>query len=506
MNRTQKFAINTTTSMTAQVVTLISGLITPRLMIQAYGSEINGLVSSLNQFISYISLVEAGIGGAAIFSLYKPLAKGDSLGVSSIVVSAKKSYLQAGYLFSSGILVLAIVYGLLKCTETLSFWTIFFLTIILSANTFVDFFFVAGRRSLLTADQRNYVISIANIANNILKTVFICVLATVGVNVLLVYTVTILMALLKLAIIFFYTRKQYPYLDLSVAPDKSSMGMRWDVVYQQILAMIQSSAPTVIATILLDLVTVSVYSVYNMIIHGLNGILSVFVNGLPAGFGDLIAKKEEKNLQKTVVEFEVAYYYMLSIAYGLTMVLIMPFIAVYTSGLTDVNYYEPLLGFVIVLNGILYNIKTPQSMLIQSAGLYKEMRWRSTWQAAIIVTGGFVLGYFYGMVGILIGSCISNLFRTIDLLFFIPKRVTHNSIFHTAKRLVTVFLNIAIIYMPSILFPYAPNDYGGWIILALIYGVYSVAVVTITTLLIERKAFYSVCRRFGNILVRRKRT
>mgnify|MGYP001035014822 CR=1 FL=1 len=62
MNRTQKFALNSLTSMISQIVVMAAGMITPRLMIATYGSEMNGLVSSLNQFISYLTLVEAGIG------------------------------------------------------------------------------------------------------------------------------------------------------------------------------------------------------------------------------------------------------------------------------------------------------------------------------------------------------------------------------------------------------------------------------------------------------------
>lgn len=90
MNRTQKFALNSLTSMISQIVVMAAGMITPRLMIATYGSEMNGLVSSLNQFILYITLVEAGIGGAAIYSLYKPLAEQDYDGISSILVAAKR--------------------------------------------------------------------------------------------------------------------------------------------------------------------------------------------------------------------------------------------------------------------------------------------------------------------------------------------------------------------------------------------------------------------------------
>ena len=182
------------------------------------------------------------------------------------------------------------------------------------------------------------------------------------------------------------------------------------VIYQQILGMVQTSSPTIIATILFDLVTVSIYSVYNMVITGLNGVLNIFTSGLPAGFGELIAKNETKKLQNAVAEFEVAYYYILSVAYGLALALILPFVKVYTTGFSDANYIQPILGFAIVLNGVLYNIKTPQSMLVISAGMYKEMRWRATVQSIIIVVAGVLFGIKYGVVGIMIGSCISNLY------------------------------------------------------------------------------------------------
>jgi len=59
MNRTQKFALNSLITALSQIVVMIVGFITPRIMISTYGSEINGLVSSLSQFISYLSIQES---------------------------------------------------------------------------------------------------------------------------------------------------------------------------------------------------------------------------------------------------------------------------------------------------------------------------------------------------------------------------------------------------------------------------------------------------------------
>ncbi len=504
MNRTQKFALNSLTSMISQIVVMIAGMITPRLMISTYGSEVNGLVSSLNQFISYITLVEAGIGGAAIYSLYKPLAEQDHTQISSVVAAARKSYRQAGYIFSSGILILAFVYGLLSNAESVSFGTTFALTIILGINGCFDFFVVAGDRVLLTADQRNYVISSVTIINTILRTVLICCLAMCQASILLLYGCASSLVLIKAVIIVCYSKRNYPYIDKNALPDKDAMGKRWEVIYQQILGIIQSGAPTVLATILLNLVTVSVYSVYNMVISGLNGILSIFISGLPAGFGDLIARREEENLRKTVSEFEVAYYYILTIVYGLAFTLIMPFVSVYTRGLTDANYYYPALGMIIVLNGLLYNIKTPQSMLIMSAGMYRETRWRVTIQGLIIIVFGAIGGKFAGIVGIMAGSCLSNLYRTIDLLFFTPEYITHASTARTAIRMCRVLVNITLIYSPMFFYVPQITSYGQWIVLAVVLGIWAAAVTTLSTYLFERKEFQLVMRRVYALLKRKQ--
>ena len=503
MNRTQKFALNSLTAAISQVVVMIVGFVTPRLMISTYGSEVNGLVSSLNQFISYLSLVEAGIGGAAIFSLYKPLAKKDTRAISSIFASARKSYRQAGYIFSSGIFALALIYALVCSTKTLTFGIIFSLALLLGVNGCVDFFFVSGYRVLLTADQKNYILSSVSIIQTILRTIIICVLAVCRANIVLVYAIAVIPVVVKCGIIYFYSNKTYAYIDKDAPTDNSALSKRWDVIYQQILGTIQTGAPTVIATIILDFLQVSVYSVYNMVMMGINGVLSIFITGLPAGFGELIAKGEKENLKKTVNEFEVAYYYILSIIYGVTMVMILPFVSIYTQGLTDVNYHLPILAFTIVLNGLLYNIKTPQSMLIISAGMYKETRWRVTAQGIIIIVMGVLLGIPYGLPGIVVGSCLSNLYRTIDLIFFVPRRITHNKAFTSVFRMLRVLVNVAIICIPSFFMPIQVEDFLAWGCYALAYVVYAVFIVTATTVLFDKKEFLSIVQRCKKMLLKK---
>ena len=65
--------LNTITSLILQVLTLINGFIIPRIILVYFGSEVNGLVSSLTKFLSYIALLEGGVTGVVMANLYKPL-------------------------------------------------------------------------------------------------------------------------------------------------------------------------------------------------------------------------------------------------------------------------------------------------------------------------------------------------------------------------------------------------------------------------------------------------
>ena len=73
----KKSLTNIAVGVFTQGCTLLLGILIPRLFILGYGSEINGLMSTINQFFGYAALLEAGVGLATMQALYKPLAFDD---------------------------------------------------------------------------------------------------------------------------------------------------------------------------------------------------------------------------------------------------------------------------------------------------------------------------------------------------------------------------------------------------------------------------------------------
>lgn len=503
MSRTKAFLQNTFTTALLQLITMMAGFILPKVMLGAYGSQVNGLVSSITQFISYFSLVEAGLRSAATYALYKPLADQDQSVVKGIMQATHQMYLRAGYIFFSLVIGLAVIYPAFIHLGQMSVYNAGLLILVLGVNGALEFFTVSKYRVLLAADQKTYVISIASIVQIVLNTLIIVLMANAGASILLLRLVALLSVLSRTVILRIYCKKRYPYLDTGkVAPLMDRLDKRWDALLLQVLGVVQNGAPVVIITVVLnDLKQVSVYSIFNMVLIGIGGILGIFISGLASSFGDVIAKNERATLQKAHREFEVAYYLIISIIYAVTLVTITPFVQVYTRNITDASYNRPLLGFFIALNGLLYNLKTPQGMLVVSAGMYRETRVQTSIQSAIAVLLGIVLAFFYGVEGVLLGSILSNLYRVIDLGYFVPRNITMTKVISTYRLMLRTLIGVAIVYGLSLSwFTFDGHTYGAWALYALQVSALALGVCLSINLAVDFKVFKSIFKRLSRLV------
>ena len=500
MSRTKSFVYNSITAALLQIFTVVAGFIVPRIILVYYGSEINGLVISIAQFVALFNLVEAGLAGAAVYALYKPLADEDHKSINSVLSATNGLYILSGYVFVALTLGLALIYPSLVNTTVLSPNSVGALVLILGVSGALEFFTMAKYRALLTADQKLYVLSLASIVAISFNTLIIVLLAYSGVSIVVLRLVALFSVFARSLILYIYVRIRYKYINYKEKPNNEALNKRWDALYMQILGAVHSGAPIIIATIFTSLQMISVYSIFNMVVAGISGIVGIFTSGLSASFGDVIVRNEQNVLQKAYQEFEMMFYALISWIFSCTMVLIMPFINLYTAGVTDVNYNIPIIGFLFTLNGLLYSLKTPQGMLVISAGLYKETRWQVTIQALIAVIGGIIMVQYWGLAGILLGSILSNIYRDIDLLFYIPHKLTKLRVKISFFRMLRVLICFGIIYWPFVqLIHIECNDFLQWTGWGVITAVYALSVITVINYLCDRKVFIDVMSRIKNL-------
>lgn len=495
MNRTAKFIKNTLATGLMQIVAMISGFVIPKIMLIFYGSEINGIVTSITQLISYLILLEAGLSGATVFSLYKPIAVHDTYGINRILTAAKNLYYKTGHIFSCMVILCAALYPFFVYSTTLDYEQLFFLFLILGINGVLEFYTLAKYRALLTADQKTWVISLATMVQIILNIIIIASLAYTGFSIVIVRGVATAAIFIRTYLLWKYCRKHYEFLDFTVSPNNEAMSQRWDALYLQILGAIHQGAPILIATFLLSLFDVSIYAIFNLVILGLNSLLGIFMTGLTSGFGDLIARGEKEPFKKAFSEFEFIYTITITIIYSTMFFVFQSFISLYTRG-SDISYYYPFFAFLMSWNGFAYNIKNPFGMLVISAGKYKETRFPTTIQGAIELIGGIVLALPMGLNGIVLGSILSNVYRDIEFLFFAPRHLTHMPAGHTVKLWAANTLLVILAFWISTFFPLPDTgSYLSWAIFSAFTCIFcAIAVVSINTLLFRNLAHNTAAR------------
>ena len=154
--RSNRLGKNTIASLLHQMMIVICGFILPRFILRSYGSEVNGLVNSISEFLKVIALLELGIGAVVKSALYKPLAEKDDNKISEIIVSAEKFFKKIALILAAYIMLLVLFYPSLV-NQSFDFVYTAILILAMGLSSFMQYYFGMANRLLLIADQRGYI-------------------------------------------------------------------------------------------------------------------------------------------------------------------------------------------------------------------------------------------------------------------------------------------------------------------------------------------------------------
>ena len=179
-----------------EVVLFASNLVLPKLIISTFGSEYNGIIGSITQFLSFVSILRLGVAGATRVSLYKSLAAGDRRETSSIIRATEIYMRKIGLIILAYIMALVVLYPLLL-NSAYGFLNVALLVFAIGIGTFAQYFYGITYKTLLQADQRLYIANIIQTVTVILNTVISCVLINLGQSIQIVKLVTAVLFVLN---------------------------------------------------------------------------------------------------------------------------------------------------------------------------------------------------------------------------------------------------------------------------------------------------------------------
>ncbi|WP_107923017.1 lipopolysaccharide biosynthesis protein [Lysinibacillus parviboronicapiens] len=490
--RTKKVIMNLMSNIMLQIVTAAINFILPRLFMTTYGSASNGLISSIKQFLSYLKIIEAGVGNASIAALYKPLSLRDKEQINGILSATNHFYRRSGIIFTMLVALLAIFYPLVVGDEV-NPRTALYLVLILGISGMWEYFFIGKYLVLLTADQKSYVIfriqAILLIASTILAITFI----TLGFSIVVVIAWSSVLLLLDIVFLRRYVKIKYCYFNISVKPDTQAIKAKWDALIHQIASLVVFNTPFILITIFLGLAEVSVFTVYNLVFNAVTLFVSAFSGAMLAAFGDILVKEDRDELHKYFQQFETVFYAAVAFCYTCTAILILPFMTIYTAGVEDVNYIRPWLAMLFVIVGVANTIRIPSNTLINAAGHFRETKNRAIIEAVINLVSSIIFVQFLGVEGVLIGGLCSYAYRTCDLILYTSKEILKNSALHTVKKITR---NIILAFIAASPFAFFIELHitgaGTWLIAAICVSLWTITIVLLGNFFLEPKMMRAI--------------
>ena len=486
--RSRKAIANITSSFILQLVITFRGFIIPRYIITVFGSGVNGLVSSITQFLGYIALIEAGIGGVTRAALYSPLAKNDTAKISGIIKATELFFKKIAFIFAGYVLLLTIFYPIIVKNNFNWFYTSS-LIIILGISTFAQYYFGITYQILLQADQKQYITINVQILTTVVNTILTLLLIYCGMSIHIIKLGSSLVYIFRPIFLNYYVKNKY-HINSDCDPDNSALKQRWDALGHHIAYFLHNNTDIVVLTLFTNIMEVSVYAVYNMIVQALTNIIKVFSTGSEAAFGNMIAKNEKKSLVRNLKAFDLILSIIIITFFTVSGILIIPFIKIYTYGVKDVNYIRPSFSVFIILAQAIYCLRLPYQHITLAAGKYKETRNGAFAEAAINIILSLILVNFMGLTGVAIGTCLAMAYRIIQYAVFSCKNVLNIPISYFLKRSLVNISNVFIILFIASLIPQVENNtYFNWAINGIVLTLLAFSINIITNLIFYRSEF-----------------
>ena len=485
--RKKMLIYNTGSSLLNQLVVLICGFILPRFILSAYGSDVNGLVSSITQFLGFISFLDLGVGAVVQSAYYEPLANKDYSRVSSLFCYSKKFFRIVASILLIYVCVLCITYPLLV-NSVFDIKYISVLIIIISLSSFSQYYFALPHQLLLNADQHLYIQANMQSISVILNTLGSVILIICGQSIHTVKLASSIIFLIRPIFLGIYVRKNYQ-INYKTNVKGFKIDQQWNGLAQHCATVVMNNTDVMVLTAFSSLRSVSIYSVYFLIVNGVRQLINSLSNGFNALLGNLLASKESSLLKRTFSSFEWLLHTIVVYIFSLTGVLIVPFIMNYTANVTDANYYQPVFGLLLTIANGIYCIRIPYNTMVCAAGMFRDTQSSALIEMVINIIASIVLVYYFDLIGVAIGTILAMTFRTIYFIAYLSRNVVYISLIDTFKQIALDFIQIFLIVFEAIFIIHIINPYAGyfmWCICAFVLSILSGITVVIFNFLFRK--------------------
>ena len=389
-----------------QIVLIVLSFLLPRLYLENFGSEVNGVLSTIKQIFVYMFLLESGVGLATTQALYKPVAEKNNGKISSIIAATHNFYCKIGFIYAFVVLLIALVYEFFIPTG-IERGVVFGIVILTALPALFSYFIQSKYRILLEVDGRKYVITNSETILQLLSNIGKILVLILSNSLILIQLVYCILYLLQLGYIYIHAKRRYKWLDLKAKPDYEAISQRKSVLVHQVSGMVFNNTDVLLLSFLTDFKVVSVYTIYNIFFSQVQTFITSIISGFSFALGQMFHTDRNKFI-KVYNVYETLYIMSTFIIYTLMAVFLLPLIQIYTSGINEANYTNVYLVLLFVIMNLLSNGKLPSNHVLEYSGKFEETRSHAIIEMIINIVVSVVAILFLGICGAILGTIVAQ--------------------------------------------------------------------------------------------------
>ena len=391
-----------------KVIALLLPFVTRSIIIWKLGAEFLGLSSLFSSILHVLNMAELGFTSAVVFSLYKPIANKDENTICALMAFYRKTYRIIGFVILIGGLSLTpFITNIIKGSYPDSI-NIYYLYLLFLTNTVISYWAYAYKSALLTADQREDIISKIKTTISICSSILQISVLVIWADYYLFVICMIVATILNNIAVAIVTNKRYPNYFCKGEIDKN---LKKEIAKQvgglaisRVSVTARNSFDSIFLSAFCGLVDVAIYSNYYAVFNGVLGCITMLRTAFTASVGNCIATK---SVEENYEDFKKINFYFLV----LTNFCVVCLVCLYQPFMDLWMHKKLTASFTVsILFGLYFFISSAgqvRSMYQASTGLWWEFKYFSVAEAIANLVLNAYLGYKFGMYGILVATLIT---------------------------------------------------------------------------------------------------
>lgn len=400
---------NMASGLFSQLISVILSFVVRTVFIKYLSEDYLGINGLFTNILTVLSLAELGFGTAMVYSMYKPLAENDVEKLKSLMKLYKKVYLWIGIVVAiCGISIIPFMDYLIKDKPDVDNLTLIYLMFLVNS---VFSYFYAYKRSILSADQKQYVISQYRYIFIVIKSVFQISILIILNDFIIYLGIQIVMTLLENIFLSQKVDRLYPFLkekNIEKLPTGEMKKIVEDVkalMISKFGSVILNGTDNIIISKYVGVAAVGLLSNYTLITGALVMVLSQVSSAITGSIGNYVAKENKDSQYKLFKTVDFCMFWIYGFATICLIVLLNPFIELWIGKKYILNESTIIvLSVNFLISGIMTSLWTFRSTM----GLFVQGKYRAIIVAGLNIVVSIVLAKELGIVGVLLGTTISR--------------------------------------------------------------------------------------------------